>query len=820
MQNNRGKIKVESTAKKKKNPYKDDVLYSPMGQWQYPGQITKIPSEDITMKGVPYPVVGIDDLGYSQMMYPDGRYNFPGKYVTEYPQMAYGGTPKRGQIYDRLGRLHSIKSYVPFAKNGGSNTNTMSYNNFKGRKGPFPQIQTEAEFFSPAYWNIESPYSNGSLKFGGFPTFSTFPTQPTKKEFGNYGRPNWPYFIAQMGGTNDNNVYKSTMQAMGTPDYMDTDIFANDIDAYTGAVTPKVPIPGAGYQWPIAADAPIGPMNYTDPGTMNMGGQPCYNCGGSYKKMKKAGGAADINQGPDFFTKKQNDFLGFLRNTAFDATSEEMGSQFLMKKGGSKNWIQNAVNPAHKGYCTPMTKSTCTPRRKAFAMTMKKHHGFHKQDGGEAMQEAKWQAIIALVEQGVTDPSEIANQLNQEGTYQTNPEEVQGYLEEYSQGEDSSDYMRKGGAYAADGIQTPSGLTYDQFAEYQDKYLQAHPQSYSQGLNPQLQSYNQPGYRGYGLFPANSNPFIKIKNKNYFNGASQAPTDFSNLAANPSIGFPVADNAYGNIKQNYGRGFLGLGPTRLKSIDYSWGMGNQSPTQGTPTQLPGKSGRLKGAYATNPAEIRQVGRTPEGTGFTNRPESLNILGRLAGKFKGNPYAGLYRQFGGDSTYVDPTLAFQPSFDPSQNPENLPGFTGYSPMSNETAVQAIGDNPEDQVDPQGFNASGKGRIKFGNRMNPEDQVNWGIAGMNAVTGIFNAADNRKKQALLNKRFKPENFMTSNQNRDRGDYTSNNGYFRPDQQSTGSFITGKYGGSYKEGGEYDLSDEEIADLKAKGYKFDIL
>jgi len=35
------------------------------------------------------------------------------------------------------------------------------------------------------------------------------------------------------------------------------------------------------------------------------------------------------------------------------------------KSGG---WIQDAVNPKHKGYCTPMTKSTCTPRRKAFAL--------------------------------------------------------------------------------------------------------------------------------------------------------------------------------------------------------------------------------------------------------------------------------------------------------------------------------------------------------------------------------------------------------------------------------------------------------------------
>lgn len=46
-----------------------------------------------------------------------------------------------------------------------------------------------------------------------------------------------------------------------------------------------------------------------------------------------------------------------------------------MKSGGKvkdKKWIQKAVNPAHKGYCTPMTKATCTPKRKALAMTFKR----------------------------------------------------------------------------------------------------------------------------------------------------------------------------------------------------------------------------------------------------------------------------------------------------------------------------------------------------------------------------------------------------------------------------------------------------------------
>lgn len=45
-----------------------------------------------------------------------------------------------------------------------------------------------------------------------------------------------------------------------------------------------------------------------------------------------------------------------------------------LKSGGKvkKNWIQAAVNPAHKGFCTPMTKATCTPKRKALAQTFKK----------------------------------------------------------------------------------------------------------------------------------------------------------------------------------------------------------------------------------------------------------------------------------------------------------------------------------------------------------------------------------------------------------------------------------------------------------------
>lgn len=57
----------------------------------------------------------------------------------------------------------------------------------------------------------------------------------------------------------------------------------------------------------------------------------------------------------------------------------------------SGKWIQKAVNPKHKGYCTPMTKSTCTPKRKALARTFKKHHGFHEDGGAVPMQDPSQQ---------------------------------------------------------------------------------------------------------------------------------------------------------------------------------------------------------------------------------------------------------------------------------------------------------------------------------------------------------------------------------------------------------------------------------------------
>jgi hypothetical protein len=82
---------------KPKNISQDGSILTPYGQWEYPGEITTIPSNEITMQGVPYPVLGISDEGDVQMMYPGEDYTFDGESVTEYPMMQGGGSlPTRG----------------------------------------------------------------------------------------------------------------------------------------------------------------------------------------------------------------------------------------------------------------------------------------------------------------------------------------------------------------------------------------------------------------------------------------------------------------------------------------------------------------------------------------------------------------------------------------------------------------------------------------------------------------------------------------------------------------------------------------------------
>ena len=80
--------------KKTSKPYSKDIIKDPAGQWKYPGENTRIPSNQITMKGVNYPVWAQPNVGQGTLMYPGEDYHFPNAdYVDEYPQLSKGGIP-------------------------------------------------------------------------------------------------------------------------------------------------------------------------------------------------------------------------------------------------------------------------------------------------------------------------------------------------------------------------------------------------------------------------------------------------------------------------------------------------------------------------------------------------------------------------------------------------------------------------------------------------------------------------------------------------------------------------------------------------------
>jgi hypothetical protein len=60
-----------------------------------------IPSGEITMKNVDFPVLGIDNKGNSKEMQPGEDYSFPGDTVLEFPMLG-DAIKDKNRIYNRI----------------------------------------------------------------------------------------------------------------------------------------------------------------------------------------------------------------------------------------------------------------------------------------------------------------------------------------------------------------------------------------------------------------------------------------------------------------------------------------------------------------------------------------------------------------------------------------------------------------------------------------------------------------------------------------------------------------------------------------------
>ena len=120
------------------------VITDPRGQWAHPGKVTTIPGNDITMKGVPYPVFAETDKKQQVIMQPEQEYHFPGaKSVTEYPMPTT--------------HAYKISKYLlPQHKEGG----TME----KFGNVPYDAADAHKKPLSNGLWAL--PFKNGGQLYG------------------------------------------------------------------------------------------------------------------------------------------------------------------------------------------------------------------------------------------------------------------------------------------------------------------------------------------------------------------------------------------------------------------------------------------------------------------------------------------------------------------------------------------------------------------------------------------------------------------------------------------------------------------------------
>jgi len=137
------------------------MITDPMGQWAHPGKNTRIPGNNITMQGVPYPVLAKASNGMTTMMYPEQHYSFPGaSHVDEYPMKGWlnryqdGGTEytvKPGDNLTRIGRRFGMTPQQIGAANNIQDLNKIRTNQMLNIPGAAQQPIASPVAVEPSY---------------------------------------------------------------------------------------------------------------------------------------------------------------------------------------------------------------------------------------------------------------------------------------------------------------------------------------------------------------------------------------------------------------------------------------------------------------------------------------------------------------------------------------------------------------------------------------------------------------------------------------------------------------------------------------------
>ena len=182
------------------------------GQWDYPGQTTIIPSNNITMQGVPYPVVGVDNTGHTKMMQPGMNYTFPGQYVTEYP-MARNGYQVQPTRQDSLDVMNSQIALNRFYDNEVKNGRLKKRSQYESSNGFYIDKNLNDKnlnFYRTQIKDREEREKNGARQTGTYDDkykniFNLNPSDVSKLEYQGLGK------------TKSSNTYKKYYRDLITP---------------------------------------------------------------------------------------------------------------------------------------------------------------------------------------------------------------------------------------------------------------------------------------------------------------------------------------------------------------------------------------------------------------------------------------------------------------------------------------------------------------------------------------------------------------------------------------------------------------------------
>jgi hypothetical protein len=188
------------------------IIRDDRGQWDHPGEITEINSNEITMgpdpktgKPLTKPLLGISDTGDVKLMRPGGNYKFDGKRVTEYP---IAQTGKDIKLKNKKGKVETINTaspeYEKIYKSGDIQSPGAGEGDTPFFGGQLPEVVLQQQM---------TPLLKAKIDYGKWSNKDAFVDRKKDEYLKSLGSNNW-------FGADKNNMPESVMRnILGEYDY-------------------------------------------------------------------------------------------------------------------------------------------------------------------------------------------------------------------------------------------------------------------------------------------------------------------------------------------------------------------------------------------------------------------------------------------------------------------------------------------------------------------------------------------------------------------------------------------------------------------------